>query len=106
MMSYDHVKVPPFVGARYKQEMPWGLPILVVGESHYSENGEPLNQDYTKEVVQATLDGSNYSFFTKAVGVFHGCWPTQEQRRQFWDCACFYNFIQETVGAGPRIRPT
>jgi len=105
-MRFEHVKVLPFVGDRYKKETPWGLPILIVGESHYSRKGEPLSADFTKEVVQETLDGENYPFFTKAVGVFHGCWPNPELRRQFWSCAVFYNFVQETVGSGPRIRPT
>ena len=32
-MQFEHVKVLPFVGDNYKRETPWGLPILIVGDS-------------------------------------------------------------------------
>lgn len=105
-MRFEHVRVLPFVGENYKRETPWGLPILIVGESHYSQNAQPLYPDFTRDVVRETLDGANYPFFTKTVGVFHGGWANQELRRQFWGCSAFYNFIQETVGSRSRIRPT
>ena len=44
--GFEHVQVLPFVGERYKRETPWGVPILIVGESHYSNNGEPLSPEF------------------------------------------------------------
>jgi hypothetical protein len=103
-MCFEHVKVLPHIGEDYGKQIPWGLRILIVGESHYRP--EPLDPDFTKHVVKEVIDGANYPFFTKAVGVFYGHWPNHELRRQFWRSAVFYNFIQESVGAGPRIRPS
>jgi hypothetical protein len=98
------VKVLPYVGQDYGREKPWGVSVLILGESHY--HPERLNPEFTCEVVQAVIDGANYPFFTKVVGSFYGAWPDHDLRRQFWKSVAFYNFIQETVGAKPRIRPT
>ena len=65
-MHLEHVKVLPFVGENYKNEMPWGIPVMVVGESHYSE--EPLDTEFTIRVVKEMLDGSGkrwMNFFCK-----------------------------------------
>ena len=105
-MNFDHVKILPYVGGEYSRSNRFGLSILILGESHYSNNGSPLNREFTQEVVQEVIDGANYPFFTKTVGVFHGAWPNHGLRRQFWTSVVFYNFIQETVGPRPRIRPT
>jgi hypothetical protein len=105
-MRLGHVRVSPFVGDNYKKDSPWGLPLMIVGESHYSRKAGPLAKTFTQQVMQETLDGENYPFFTKAVGVFHGHWPDLQLRRQFWSCAVFYNFVQESVGSRPRIRPS
>lgn len=64
---------------------------------------ERLDQDNFESLQGVPCDSS---FFAKTVGVFQGGWSSQEARRKFWSCAVFYNFIQETVGASPRIRPT
>lgn len=106
-MQFEHVKILPFVGPNYKQETPWGLPIMVVGESHYSD--EPLYPEFTREVVGKMLDGSWrpwMNFFTRTVGVFQGEWSSRELRRKFWSSSVFYNYVQESVGAYARMRPT
>jgi len=105
-MGVEHVHVSPFVGDKYKKEMPWGLPILILGESHYSAKGKPLSANHTKEAVQEHLDSGSYPFFAKVAGVFQGGWTSPDRRQLFWSCSAFYNFVQETVGAGPRERPT
>ena len=86
-------------------KVPFGLPIFILGESHYRPDGQPLNREFTREVVQEVLEGENYPFFTKTVGVFYGRWPNLDERRRFWNTAVFYNFVQETVGKAPGIRP-
>jgi hypothetical protein len=46
------------------------------------------------------------NFFARTVGAFNGGWSSPEARRNFWSTAVFYNYVQEDVGANPRIRPT
>ena len=101
---FRKTRVLPFIGQDYGRVMPWGLPIFVLGESHYS--GIPLYSTFTRDVVSEMLNGVNYPFFTKAAGVFYGDWPDLEMRRKFWQTAAFYNFVQESVGDTARIRPT
>jgi hypothetical protein len=106
-MHFEHVKVLPFVGENYKRKMPWGLPVMVVGESHYSE--EALDTEFTIRVVNEMLDGSWkrwMNVFARTQGSFETSSSNRESRRLFWSSAVFYNFIQETVGVHPRIRPT
>ena len=97
-MSFKHVRVLPFIGERYKGETPWGLPIMILGESHYSK--DPLHPDFTKGVVQAMLEEPWkpwMQFFARspsenrrqrnaelrAVGSANVAWPKPE-----WRAAC------------------
>jgi hypothetical protein len=107
-MRFRHVKVWPFVGENYKKEMPWGLRVMILGEAHYFK--EPLYAGSTKDVVQDMLYKKPYqhwmNLFAKTVGVFRDGWSSRESRRSFWSSVVFYNFIQETVGDTPGIRPS
>jgi hypothetical protein len=103
----NSVKVLPFVGHNYQRETLWGLEIMILGESHYSD--ETLCSEFTREVVREMLGGPSkrwMNFFNRTVGVFHGGWCPKETRTRFWSSSIFYNYIQETVGAQSRIRPT
>jgi len=106
-MQFEHVKVLPFVGGSYRKETPLGLPVMILGESHYY--GEPLPADLTRRVVGDMLNEPWkpwMRFFARAVGVFKGGPSTHQERIEFFSSAIFYNYVQEDVGDQPRIRPT
>jgi hypothetical protein len=104
--DFRTTKILPHIGNDYGKSTPWGLPILLLGESHYGADAGASPRQFTRIVLKEVLDGVNYPFFTKAVGVFDGRWPDMNARRRFWRTSVFCNFIQESVGHGPRIRPT
>lgn len=105
--DFKKTKVLPHIGDDYGVVAPWGTPVFILGESHYGFQAESvLPRYFTRDVVTEVLGGVNYPFLTKAVGVFDGQCPDGETRRRFWRTSVFYNFIQESVGHEPRIRPT
>ncbi|MGJ5813670.1 uracil-DNA glycosylase family protein [Paludibaculum fermentans] len=108
-MRFEHVKALPFVGESYNKETPWGLPILILGEAHYTTI--PLYPEITNEVVEGSVTPDRkweswMMIFAKTPGIFHGGWTDPEQRRRFWSSMAFYNYVQESVGSEARTRPT
>lgn len=103
----EKIKVLPFVGERYGVESPIGLPTLILGESHYSVG--PLYEEFTRDVLQEVFEAPWKPwmiFFARTAGLFQGGWLSREDRNKFWSSVAFYNYIQETVGDRPRMRPT
>lgn len=97
----------PYIGPRYGTSSPFHLRILILGESHYCD--PPLTREFTKGVVQAAIDGDkspSLRFFARTVGAFMGGPQDLESRRRFLETVAFYNFVQESAGTGPRIRPS
>ena len=104
--NYEHVHFKPWVGDSYGNSSQFGLPLLVLGESHFDWPGGVLDENSTCEIIQDVVGGWKYAFWTKIASAFLGRSPTLEERSQFWNSVAFYNFVQESVGLGPRIRPT
>ena len=110
----EHVKSLPYVGENYGNVKPFGLSVLILGESHYIPGDDDLYDTFTREIIRRVLniiDGPkdptfNTRFFTKVARVFHDKKPDQGLQRQFWQSVVYYVFIQESVGKRPRIRPT
>ena len=99
----------PWVGQRYENRELFGLKILLLGESHYGEPGEE-NENFTTEVVRCWGQQRRHSFFTITAKFVLGKgtneWPSDEERKNFWEKAALYNYVQELVGNDSRIRPT
>ncbi|HEV2349202.1 MAG TPA: hypothetical protein VG028_05075 [Terriglobia bacterium] len=111
--EFEYVKVLPYVGCNYTRANCWGVTMLVLGESHYMEEGEPgqlLDPLFTRDVVGEVLEGVKkpaFNFFTKVAGLFYGGRrPTENERCEFWRSVAFYSFVQVCVGNAPRQRPT
>lgn len=96
----------PWVGEKYKESTPR---ILILGESHYS-NPEDYSEDFTQWVVKeyAIDPEKRLRFFTTIANTItgHSGWMDDEKRQEFWHSVVFYNYVQELVGAGSRIRPS
>jgi hypothetical protein len=92
--------VYPFVGENYgTPSPPFGLSILVLGESSYkSKRGEPLPSEHNKNIIDCVRSSSKDNTITRAAGVFYGEWRSWEQRREFWQSAAFANFVQADMG--------
>jgi hypothetical protein len=105
----QHVRFEPWEGERYKQA-PLGKRLLILGESHYDwTKGSSIDNDaaVTKDCIQEQLKGHyKKAFWTNIATTFVGHRPTLEEKREFWHSVAFYNYVQSSVGFGPRIPPS
>ena len=113
MSEYPGVTFHPWVGNRYcDPDNRFGVRLLVLAESHYGKLAEAGQSNTTRDVVRRwgqLLDhDSPISFFTKVSKLLRrDPWDlTQQEREAIWENVAFYNFIQTSVGDGPRIGPT
>lgn len=100
---FRHIRVFPYVGSDYDSNRLFTVKVMILGESNYYDGGQ-LCQQFNRHVVEKW---SLYRpFFAKVTGAFKGRTPTLDEKKEFWKSVLFYNYIQESVGEGPRIRPT
>jgi hypothetical protein len=97
----------PWVGDNYAASSP---KVLVLGESHYKRDGFDRNT-FTQEVIRSWAVGEQGStkFFTTIAKVLSGKLNegiSKADKAEFWNSVAFYNFVQESVGDGPRDRPS
>lgn len=94
--------------------------LLILGESAYGwedDDGvchEPQS-DHSSFIVRTIVEDfdamrANIPFMTKItralVEAEDPVWPTLEQRRAAWNNVAFMNYIETSVGFGPRVRPS
>lgn len=98
----------PWIGERYKSAEKFGKRVMILGESHYQlKEDVPPAPDWTKRFIGYQMDGTRTrAFWTKIVSAFIGHRPTLGEKQDFWRSVAFYNYIQQSVGNGPRIPPT
>lgn len=102
-----NIKFLPWIGSQYSGGYE-GVKTLILGESHYQWNcGRDINdwREVTQRVVQEQIDGGKKAFWTKIAMTFLGHAPTLADKKSFWESVAFYNYVQESVGSGPRIAP-
>lgn len=102
----------PWIGADYFLSSFDGIRILILGESHYSyldnegKEVQPykmLTNDCIKEQVETDF---TKQFWTNIATSFLGEVPLKRDKKKFWNTVSFYNYVQYSVGFGPRVRPT
>ena len=101
MKALPNVKFLPFKGRSYGYGSPFGIPVMVLGESHYSAKvNEPSS--LTRDVMNKVIAGEKWNFFPRASSAFLG--EKSVDARSFWNSVVFYNFIQTAVKKN--CRPT
>jgi len=100
--------VRPYRGKDYERMKPFGLSILVLGESSYNpeDRDGPLPPDWSERIINCVFKKERDITITRAASVFYGSLQAFSQRQQFWDTAAFTNCVQDSAGSGPRQRPT
>lgn len=103
-----NVKFKPWVGKNYQNGNEFGKKILVIGESHYCEDCEDVNEsdcsDFTQKLIQTLVDGKTASWtgtFRKFERSLVGHETTPEESARIWNSLAFYNYLQTAV-PGPR----
>lgn len=95
----------PWIGSRINDGMFGPRRVLALGESHYGECG----RDATQAVVREYLETRTGRYWTMVMQMATGrrYWEMLDDEVHYcWHSLAHYNYIQESVGDGPRIRPT
>lgn len=104
----ENVNFCPWVGTNYENSM-FGIKILILGESHYAENDDEPDSDWTQHVVKHNAQDHPNAFFTKITKAVLGLYSedelSEDTRSNFWEHVAFYNYVQDIVGESGRIRP-
>ena len=100
----------PWIGDKYRNEGLNGLNLLILGESHYGEEGTE-RPGFTRHVVRKWGQENRHRFFTTTAKVVLGLgssYISNSKRADFWDRVAFANYIQTFVAedAESRKRPT
>lgn len=91
----------PWVGNKYAKGI-GGKRLLVLGESHYSDNDDPeLTQVVMQHLFDYKLGKGEYESWMKTFTVFEravvGRVLSREESVTFWNSVVFYNFVQEMM---------
>ena len=103
-----NVVFKPWIGSNFESSK-LGSRVLVVGESHYGEEGSE-HDGFTADVVKACGQTDRLPFFTKIAKTLlnydSSNYLDDQERADIWEQVAFYNYIQKFVGDTARIRPT
>lgn len=105
---WRHVFFRPWVGREYGSKSKWGVAVMVLGESHHcGTSADECNQNLTIELIKGVICGrERHAFWAKTRRLFCGRDSAADQSAEFWNSVIFYNYVQESVGTGPRLRPS
>ena len=106
MYEFSGVTFHPWIGKHYGRSSRFGFRLLVLGESHYDEELEYTDCDFTRYVVRTWGQENRHKFLTIIANVLRGVegWIDDETRREIWKHVGFYNFVQSVV-SGPKVAP-
>lgn len=92
----------PWIGSRFGSGGLLECSALVLGEAHYTDEGN-TNPDLTRNVVERLALNPGKAFFTKTMRIVLGRKErSTDERRAFWDAVGFYNYVQSPVGTNAR----
>lgn len=104
-----HIKFTPWTGAQYESGL-HGNKILILGESPYRPEdveNDINDSSLTSHRIQTQIDGDcSYKFWTNIAIALLNRKPTLADKKAFWHSVAYYNYVQESVGNGPRIPPS
>jgi hypothetical protein len=99
----------PWLGSRYETGFR-GRRLLVLGESHYWSDYQPMTPESTRDCVRDVIKRADWvNNFWKFLEQAHLNVERHEMAAsgdEFWNAIAFYNFVQVSVGEGPRQAPS
>jgi hypothetical protein len=94
-------------GAEYGSNSPWGMPVMILGESFYGDDEGAKNPDFAILLItDAVKDGYRNTFLDGTACAFLGKSPDDKEYRGFWNSVVYHVYVQESVGPSARSRPT
>jgi len=98
----------PWVGSQYGVHSLFKIPILIIGESNYTDNleREKPHDTFTHRLIESIINGSwKHNFFSNIQRTFVESANTQELRSEFWHSVAHHEYIQDWLPR-PGIAPS
>jgi len=97
-MNINNLLFQPWIGNKYGNESIFKIPILIVGESNYteSETSKQNAKTFTHQLINSIIDGSwKHNFFSNIQRTFVDNADTPELRSEFWHSVAHHEYIQD-----------
>jgi hypothetical protein len=97
-MNINNLLFQPWVGKEYGTDSKFEIPILIVGESNYTDdqNREQPHSTFTQRLIDDIIEGRwKHRFFSNIQRTFVENANTQESRSGFWHSVAHHEYIQD-----------
>ncbi len=98
----------PWVGDHYGSDSLFKIPILIVGESNYTDNidRERPHDTFTHRLIESIIDGRcKHRFFSNIQQTFVDNATDKDLRKKFWHSVAHHEYVQDWLPR-PRVRPS
>ncbi len=98
----------PWKGDQYGHKSMFKIPILIIGESNYTDNlkREEPHSTFTHRLIKSIINASwKHRFFSNIQRTFVENANTEESRKQFWHSVAHHEYIQDWLPS-PGVAPT
>jgi hypothetical protein len=106
-MNINNLLFQPWIGSQYGNESIFKIPILIVGESNYTDDiqREEPHSKFTHRLIESIIDGCwTHNFFSNIQRTFVENANTQELRFEFWHSVAHHEYIQSWLPS-PGVAP-
>lgn len=107
-LANENLLFQPWVGSQYGTDSLFKIPILIVGESNYTDNleREKPHDTFTHRLIESIISGSwKHNFFSNIQRTFVEDANTQALRTKFWHSVAHHEYIQNWL-PHPGIAPS
>ena len=104
----DNHLFKPWKGNQYGNQSIFKIPILIVGESNYTDNleREKPHDTFTYRLISSIINASwKHRFFSNIQRTFVENADTEDSRKQFWNSVAYHEYIQDWLPK-PGVPPT
>lgn len=103
----NNINFYPWVGELYEKDNIFNSKILILGESHYSDVGNPeMDKNLTISLTESYMKGEwRHKFWTNISQVLMNKEYWNLNLKEIWSSLAFYNYVQNFVIGGARIAP-
>ena len=98
----------PWVGSQYGSASQFNIPILIIGESNYTDNPEreKPHETFTHRLIEGIIAGTwRHNFFSNIQRTFVEKADSKDLREEFWHSVAHHEYIQDWLPS-PRVKPS
>jgi hypothetical protein len=106
-MNINNLLFQPWIGNQYGNESIFEVPILIVGESNYTncKKREEPHSTFTHRLIGSIIEGCRrHNFFSNIQRTFVENANTQTLRSEFWHSVAHHEYIQDWLPS-PGVAP-